>query len=182
VELYLRYADVLGCEAAPRPKQFVCVVVSPDAFRCAFLCPVRFCSPQACLLQVGAQDLDKPLGGTRAVGAWLGVRAENVVAEFALHEFAHQTVDGAAAGGNLLQNRGALVAVLQRPLDGLHLTTDTARPAQEAIFILLYVRQRYVPSIDQACPVGSQVNAPSIPSEPKSLLTTVRRSAVVTTY
>jgi hypothetical protein len=63
---------------------------------------VRMYRQEARLLQVSSQDLDKPLGGARAVGAWLGVRAENVVAELALHEFAHQTVDGAAAGGNLL--------------------------------------------------------------------------------
>ncbi len=67
-----------------------------------------------------------------AVGPWV----DHVLANVVLDHFRNKPIQGAAARGRLLQNVGALLARLDRALDGLDLTSQASDPIQKFGFFL----------------------------------------------
>jgi hypothetical protein len=93
-------------------------VISADSL-CA-LCVKAFSLFERGLLQVGAHDLDEIVGGFLR-----GFRfARHVVADVVFHQFAHKAVDGAAGGGEALQDFGAGLVLIQGAADGFELAHD----------------------------------------------------------
>src|SRR5579863_5800467 len=82
-------------------------------------------------LDIAMENLDEILGGAGFAGIDFGGFAENVETDFAVDDFDQQAVDGAAAGGNLLQDGGALAVFLERRADAFDLAFDAVDASQE---------------------------------------------------
>jgi hypothetical protein len=69
------------------------------------------------LLQIRSDNLNQIVGGFLG-----GFRvSRHVVADVVLHQFAHEAVDGAARGGEALQDLGARLVLIQGAPDGFEL-------------------------------------------------------------
>jgi hypothetical protein len=55
-----------------------------------------------------------------------------------LDHFRHQRIHRAPAGGDVMQNVGALGLLIESSLDGFHLTSDTPYPIEQ--FLLFFDR------------------------------------------
>jgi hypothetical protein len=76
------------------------------------------------------QNLNKALGGLGAVGAGLGVRAENVIPHLAFNQLIHQTIDRAPASGDLLKDGSAIILRFYGSFQPFNLAPDPADPPQ----------------------------------------------------
>ena len=61
--------------------------------------------------------------------------ADQLILEMNFDHFAHQAVGRPADGGNLLQNRHAGLAGLQRPFQGFNLPANATYAAERAFFV-----------------------------------------------
>jgi len=57
--------------------------------------------------------------------------SRHVVADVVLHQFAHEAVDGAACGGQALQDLGARLVLIQGAPDGFELPYDFLRAGEQ---------------------------------------------------
>jgi hypothetical protein len=72
------------------------------------------------LFQIRPDDFDEIVGGF-----FRGFRfPRHVIADVILHQFAHEAVDGAAGGGEALQDLGAGFVLIQGAPDGFELPYD----------------------------------------------------------
>jgi len=81
------------------------------------LCGKAFSLLERGSLQVGAHDLDQIVRGFFRGFCF----PRHVVADVVLHQFAHEAVDGAARGGEALQDLGAGLVLIQGAPDGFEL-------------------------------------------------------------
>jgi hypothetical protein len=91
-------------------------VVSMD-FLCVLSVPVFIFLPGKQSLQIRSDNLNQIvrgfLGGFRV--------PRHVVADVVFHQFAHEAIDGAARGGEALQDLGARLVLIQGAPDGFEL-------------------------------------------------------------
>src|SRR5690606_6341908 len=87
------------------------------------------------LLEVGTDQRGHLVDARLAVGRIRGGLAE-LLAQVRLQHLAHQSVDGAADGRDLLQHRGAVGAGLERAVERVALAADAAHAGQDLAFFL----------------------------------------------
>jgi hypothetical protein len=92
--------------------------------------------PWARLLEIRSDDPEELLGslGIQCVGVLLGVY--KMRSDVLLNHFRHESSDGAAHAGDQMHDLFATGFILERTLDRLHLTADTADPRQESLFFM----------------------------------------------
>lgn len=86
-------------------------------------------------------DLDQLLGSLSAQVASRSLRVHDMLADMAFDDLSNEPVEGAAAGGCLLQYRGATGFLLKRALDGVELSANAPHPGQQ--FLLVFERMRH---------------------------------------
>lgn len=92
------------------------------------------------LPQVRPDDVDE-LAARFLLGAGRpATRIEDVESDVALDELGHQAIDRAATGRERLKDASAFMLVVERALDGFHLTADPPDPVQELGLVPYRVR------------------------------------------
>jgi hypothetical protein len=86
-------------------------------------------------LQVLMHDIDQLLGrrGMRGIARLAGI--DHVLANVILNDLGDKPVQGAAAGGGLLQDDGAFIVRIDCAFDGFDLTAHTFEPIQKLRFL-----------------------------------------------
>src|SRR5713101_1954483 len=77
------------------------------------------------------EDFDQVFGGAGFARVDFGGFAENVKADLAVDDFDQQTVDSAAAGGDLLKYGGALAILFESGANALDLAFDAIDASQQ---------------------------------------------------
>jgi hypothetical protein len=91
------------------------------------------------LFQVRANDVDEVLRGLPLIGSGPGA-AEGVVADVPLNHLCHQTVHGAACGGNEAEDVAAFRFAVQGTPQGLDLSTNSGHSMRQPFLLANRVR------------------------------------------
>jgi hypothetical protein len=83
------------------------------------------------LFDITVKNLNQVFGSARFAGVHFGGLAEDMITNFAVNDFDKQTIDGAAARGNLLQHRGALALLFQSGADTFDLAFDAVDTSEK---------------------------------------------------
>jgi hypothetical protein len=85
--------------------------------------------------QEGVDDPDQLLGGPGARIVPRRLRVDDVLADMAFDDLGDEAVEGAAAGGRLLQHGRAAGLLLERALDGIELAADPPDPVEQFLLV-----------------------------------------------
>jgi len=80
------------------------------------------------LLQVTAHDFDELFGRLALVRFRIEIGIYNVEADVILENFGHESIDGAPARSQLLQDRATLTLLVEQFLDATDLANNSAYP------------------------------------------------------
>ena len=83
------------------------------------------------LTQIAPNHVDQLLGGFSPLGLRVFFGVGDMKSNVILQELRHQTVDSAAAGGELLEDSAAIALLLEEALDAADLATKAADPVHE---------------------------------------------------
>src|SRR5690606_40231794 len=96
------------------------------------------------LLEIGAHQRDHLVDARLVLFADLRIDRDlgEFLAQVAVEDFRHQSVDRAAQRGELLQDRRTVAARLHRALERVHLAADAAQAGGGALLVLRRMRHR----------------------------------------
>lgn len=89
--------------------------------------------------EVGADHLQQLLGGFALALAGTTLRIEHVEAYMAVDDLGHQPSERATAGGDLVEDLGAIPVALDRPFQRLDLPADAAHPQEKLALVAMYM-------------------------------------------
>jgi hypothetical protein len=122
--------------------------------------------------QEGVDDLHQLLGGPGARIVPRRFRVDDMLADMAFDHLGDEPVEGAAAGGRLLQYGRTTGFLLQRAFDGIELAADAANPIEQ--LLLVFQSVRHFPLILSSRRVYRRTRRVSNPFVPASLVQPVQ--------
>ena len=91
------------------------------------------------LLQVRPDNLNQLIGCQRLGRAGFARGIEDMKADVVLQELGHESIHGAAGGGDELQYVCTVLVTFERPLDSFNLSADATDTQGELFFFAKYV-------------------------------------------